>query len=157
MANYSVNVGNVYEKLVRNGNLVNKSKVTITSVNGDDVVGMTASKKEIKADVSDVKMWKLLHYEKKATKVSNKRLNQKTAAEVAIETILSKQKPLTAKELVDFMKTEGTYKFSEKAKTPVNSISTRLNEYINETKNPKIKKLEGERGKFVPFDFETKA
>ena len=157
MANYKVNVGNVYEKLVKNGNLINKSKVTITKVDGDMIFGKTASKKEVKADVADVKMWKLLHYEKKTVIKTHKRLNQKTAAEVAIEMILEKNKPLTAKELVEMMKSEGTYIFSEKAKTPMNSVSTRLNQYINETVNPKIKKLEGERGKFVPADFEVKA
>lgn len=158
MANYRINVGNVYEKTVRNGNLVNKSKVTIKEVNGDEVVGVTASKKEVRATVDEVKTWKLLSYVKKAVAKVAKRLNAKSCVEVAIETIIAHNCGMSAKAIVEAMKAEGTFKFKETAKTPENSVSSRLNTYINDTDNPKVKHIANggkhTKGLFYPADYE---
>jgi hypothetical protein len=158
MANYRINVGNVYERVVRNGNLVNKSKVTIVSVTDDEVVGRTASKKEVRASHAEVKTWKLLHYEKKVVAKGNKRLNDRNCVDVAIETILAHGCGMSAVAIVEAMKTEGTYKFKDTAKTPQNTVSSRLNSYINETENPKIKHIANggkhTKGLFYPADYE---
>ena len=158
MANYRVNVGNVYEKVSYNGNLVNKSKVTIVEVNEDEVVGRTASKKEVRASVLEVKQWKLLHYEKKAKEVVRKRLNDRNCVDVAIETVLRHGCGMSAKAIVEAMIAEGTFKFAETAKTPWNTVSSRLNTYINDTENPKVKHIANggkkTKGLFYPSDYE---
>ena len=158
MANYRINVGNVYERIVRNGNLINKSKVTITAVNEDEVVGVTASKKEVKASPIEVKTWKLIHYEKKAVDKAKKRLNERNLVDVAIETVLAHGEGMSAKAIVEALRTEGTYRFKDTAKTPWNTVSSRLNTYINETENPLIKHIENggkhTKGVFYPSDYE---
>ena len=158
MANYKVNVGNVYEKIVRNGNLLNKSKVTIKEVDGDNVVGVTASKKEVRATVDEVKTWKLLTYVKKTVAKVSKRLNERTCVEVAIETVIAHNCGMSAKAIVEAMKAEGTFKFKETAKTPENTVSSRLNTYINDTENPRVKHIANggkhTKGLFYPADYE---
>ena len=158
MANYRINVGNVYERIVRNGNLVNKSKVTIKEVNDEGVIGVTASKKEVRATVEEVKSWKLLHYVKKAAQSGNKRLNERNCLDVAIETILAHNCGMSAKAIVEAMRTEGTYKFKDTAKTPHNTVASRLNTYINEAEEPKVKHIANggkhTKGLFYPADFE---
>ena len=158
MANYRVNVGNVYEKVTYNGNLVNKSKVTIVEVNGDEVVGRTASKKEVRTTVLIVKQWKLLHYEKKVVEKVRKRLNSRKCVDVAIETVLNHNCGMSAKAIVEAMIAEGTFVFSEKASTPWNTVSSRLNTYINETENPLVKHIENggkkTKGLFYPHNYE---
>ena len=159
MANYRINVGNVYERVTRNGNLVTKSKVTITEVTENGIVGQTASKKEVRATAEEVKMWKLLHYEKKVVQKANKRLNERNCVDVAIETILAHNCGMSAAAIVEAMKAEGTYKFKETAKTPANTVSSRLNSYINEAEEPKIKHIANmgkhTKGLFYPADFEV--
>ena len=159
MANYRVNVGNVYERTVRNGNLVTKSKVTITEVGEDGTVkGRTASKKEVATTVEEVKMWKLLHYEKKTAQKASKRLNKRNCVDVAIDTVIAHGVGMSAKEIVAAMREEGTYIFKDTAKTPENSVASRLNTYINEAENPLVKHIANggkhTKGLFYPADFE---
>lgn len=82
---------------------------------------------------------------------TGKRLNNRPFVEVLIETICSSNVPMNAKQLVEKIKADGTYKFRDGVKTPWNSASTRLNTYMKEAgDNSKIKFAS--RGMFIKKD-----
>ena len=85
--------------------------------------------------------------------VETKRKNSITCLEAAIQTLVRRNVPMTAKELVRAMVADEAFFFSPKAKTPWNSVGTRLTTYMNNCEGDcRIKQIA--RGKFVHADYE---
>ena len=79
-------------------------------------------------------------------------MNERPLVDVLVDTIKASGVPMTAKELVEKVKADGTYKFKETARTPWNSASSRLNTYIHKFGDGAEIKVVG-RGKFANKGF----
>lgn len=77
-----------------------------------------------------------------------KRLNSVSLKDVCINILRHENKPMTATEIYKVIQEKELFKFSEKAKTPVNTIHSRIREYMNKNSDSKIK-YSTEKGKFI--------
>ena len=118
----------------------------------------TKSGKEGTADEATIAKWELLkaveptETEVKAEVKAEKRKNTVTCLEAAIQTLIKRNVPMTAKMLVKAMIEDGAFFFSPTAKTPWNSVGTRLSTYMNNCEGEcRIKQTE--RGKFAHADY----
>ena len=112
------------------------------------------------ADDATIAKWELLkavepaETETVAEVKVEKRKNSITCLEAAIQTLIKHNVPMTAKMLVKAMIEDGAFFFSPTAKTPWNSVGTRLSTYMNNCEGEcRIKQTE--RGKFVHADYEV--
>ena len=168
-------VGNEYTRPLG----ANKQFVTIVGVNDDGTVNVVSKsgKQRFKTKIENVKHWTLIKENnvreaaervavapKKKVNikadgsvevVSHKRLNSRTFVEVLIDTIKASNAPMTARELVEKVKADGTFIFKETAKTPWNSASSRLNSYLKDHEDADFKVVS--RGKFARKDYEAEA
>ena len=110
------------------------------------------------ADDATIAKWELLkaveptETEVKAEVKAEKRKNSITCLEAAIQTLIKHNVPMTAKMLVKAMIEDGVFFFSPTAKTPWNSVGTRLSTYMNNCEGEcRIKQTE--RGKFAHADY----
>ena len=170
----TVMVGNEYTRPLG----ANKQFVTIVSVNDDGTVNAVSKsgKQKFKTKIENVAKWTLTKAatvreapervavapkKKVAIKsdgtvaVVHKRLNDRPFVDVLIDTINASTVPMTARELVEKVKADGTFKFKETAKTPWNSASSRLNTYLKNHDDANFKVVA--RGKFARKDYETEA
>lgn len=83
-----------------------------------------------------------------------KKKNSITCLEAAIRTLVKRNVPMTAKQLVKAMIEDEAFFFSPTAKTPWNSVGTRLSTYMNNCEGEcRIKQIK--RGQFVHADYEV--
>ena len=122
----------------------------------------TKSGKVGTADETAIAKWELLKavepvetaIEPTAKVKVEKRKNTVTCLEAAIQTLIKHNVPMTAKMLVKAMIEDGAFYFSPTAKTPWNSVGTRLSTYMNNCEGEcRIKQTE--RGKFVHAGYEA--
>jgi hypothetical protein len=160
-------VGNEYTRPLG----ATKQFVTITGINDDGTVSVVSKsgKQKFKTRIENVERWTLVKAAvevrtapKRVAKSVNingdgtvtvsKRLNERTLVDVLVDTIKASGKPMSARELVEKVKADGSYKFKETAKTPWNSASSRLNTYIHrQGESSEIKVIA--RGRFVNKDY----
>lgn len=161
-----ITVGSEYSRQLGS----NKQYVTITKICDDGTVEAISKsgRQKFHTRIENVNKWTLIKAAENTTRSaperaervnvvkdnSKKRLNARPFVEILIDTIIANNKPMNAKQLVDKVKEDGSYKFKEGIKTPWNSASTRLNTYIREAgENSKIKFIA--RGVFVPKDYQS--
>jgi len=168
-------VGNEYTRPLG----ATKQFVTIVGINDDGTVNVVSKsgKQRFKTKIENVDRWELVKavevreaperiantapkkVEVKAdgtvAVVARKRLNERPFVEVLIDTINASNVPMTARELVDKVKADGTFKFKETAKTPWNSASSRLHTYLSNHTDANFKVVG--RGKFARKDYEAEA
>lgn len=171
----SVMVGNEYVRPLG----ANKQFVTIIGINEDGTVNAVSKsgKQRFRTKLENVSKWELVKAvevreapERVATATpkvevkadgtvevvaTRKRLNNRSFVDVLIDTINASDVPMTARELVEKVKAEGTFVFRETAKTPWNSASSRLNTYLKERDDANFKKVGA--GKFARKDYEAEA
>lgn len=170
-----IKVGNEYTRPLG----ATKQFVTIVGVNDDGTVNVVSKsgKQRFKTKVENVASWTLVKEsavreapERVVTSkkkdvaikadgtvevVSRKRLNDRPFVDVLIDTINASTVPMTARELVEKVKADGTFKFRETAKTPWNSASSRLNSYLHDHADANFKTVG--RGKFARKDYEAES
>ena len=80
-----------------------------------------------------------------------------TCLEAAIQTLCRHNHPMNARQLVDAMIADGAFQFSPTARTPWNSVSTRLSTHINQCESEgrpcRIRRID--RGIYAPADYEN--
>ena len=160
MEKHIVAVGNEYRRNLG----AMKQFVTVTGF--DDMTKKwectAKSGKKFTADESTIEKWECLKQvaveptesvaDDKAKVNAGKKKNSCTCLEAAIQTLIRRNVPMTAKMLVKAMIEDGAFYFSETAKTPWNSVGTRLSTYMNNCEGEcRIKQTE--RGKFVHADY----
>lgn len=144
-------VGNEYSRPLGS----NKQYVTITKICDDGTVEAISKsgKQRFHTKISNVDKWTLIKqadvqtnkvervYQSAPERVTTKkRLNSRPFVEVLIDTICSSNTPMNARQLVDKVKSDGSYIFKDGIKTPWNSASSRLNAYMHDAgENSKIK------------------
>lgn len=158
-------VGNEYTRPLG----ATKQFVTIVGINDDGTVNVVSKsgKQKFKTRIENIERWTLvkeairtapIREVKKEVTINDdgtvsvgKRLNERPLVDVLVDTIKASGIPMTAKELVEKVKADGTYKFKETARTPCNSASSRLNSYIHKLGDgAEIKVIA--RGKFARKD-----
>lgn len=173
--NKNIAVGNEYTRPLG----ANKQFVTIVGINDDGTVNVVSKsgKQRFKTKIEKVKQWTLVKASdvreaaervavapKKKVNIkadgtvevtARKRLNERTFVEVLIDTINASNVPMTARELVEKVKADGTFRFKETAKTPWNSASSRLNSFLKNHEDANFKIVS--RGKFARKDYEVEA
>ena len=155
---HMVAVGNEYKRTLG----AVKQFVTITDYDttAKKWVYTTKSGKVGSVDEATIAKWECLKQlavetevvEDKATVNVEKRKNSCTCLEAAIQTLIKHNVPMTAKMLVKAMIEDGAFYFSPTAKTPWNSVGTRLATYMNNCEGEcRIKQTE--RGKYAHADY----
>ena len=157
---HKIAVGNEYRRTLG----AVKQFVTITAFD-NDVKKWQYTTKSGKIGTADdatiCEKWELLKQvaveekavEEKAKVNVAKKKNNCTCLEAAIQTLVKRNVPMTAKMLVKAMIEDGAFYFSETAKTPWNSVGTRLTTYMNNCEGEcRVKQIE--RGKFVHANYE---
>ena len=140
-----VKVGNEYERKI--GKNVSIARVTAIGDKKTTLV-MVKSGKEFEVKNETLQSWKRTYLAGSVR--HDKRLNTKSCADVIVAVLKKTKRPMTAKELVAYMKKSKMFIFKTTALTPWNSVSTRANQYIAKMGDEaEIKKAEGLRGKFV--------
>ena len=96
----------------------------------------TKNGKRFTTDEKTIAKWELTkavkaNIEKKAEVSVEKRKNEITCLEAAIRTLIKHNVPMNAKQLVNAMKEDGIFHFKDTAKTPWNSVGTRIATYVN--------------------------
>ena len=85
------------------------------------------------------------------------RLNNITCLEAAIQTLIRHNEPMNAKEIVHAMINDNVYRFSERAKTPWNTVGTQLLSYVKEcnkySQKCRIKCIKP--GTYAPADYDA--
>lgn len=154
-----ITIGNEYRRTLG----AVKQFVTITAF--DKEVGKwqytTKSGKIGTADDKTIEKWELLkqaevkEVEKEKEKVAKKK-NNCTCLEAAIQTLIKRNVPMSAKELVKAMVEDGAFYFSPTAKTPWNSVGTRLTTYMKncDWDGVECRVKQTERGRFAHKDYE---
>ena len=112
------------------------------------------------ADDKAIAKWELLEeaveetaVEEKAVVNVERKKNACTCLEAAIQTLVKRNVPMTAKQLVKAMIEDEAFFFSPTAKTPWNSVGTRLSTYMNNCDGDcRIKQIK--RGLFAHADYE---
>lgn len=164
-----VKVGNEYARPLG----ANKQFVTIVGINDDGTVQVVSKsgKQRFKTKIENVDKWTLIKESEVAEAVervaevkkevainadgtvevvARKRLNARPFVDVLIDTIKASDVPMSARELVEKVKADGTFHFSPTAKTPWNSASSRLNTYLHNHDDADFKVVG--RGKFARKD-----
>ena len=127
---------------------------------------VTKSGKEGTTDEETIlKRWELVKVAENAVDIVKKdvnveaRKNEITCLEAAIRTLVKRNVPMTAKELVKAMKEDDVFFFKPTAKTPWNSVGTRLSTYINKCldNGEECRVKQTERGKFAHKDYVVEA
>lgn len=168
----NVVIGNEYTRPLG----ATKQFVTIVGINEDGTVDVVSKsgKQKFKTKIENVDKWTIVKEaevreapervavapkKEVAIKadgtvevVANKRRNARPFVDVLIDTINASSVPMNAKELVEKVKADGTFVFSETAKTPWNSASSRLNTYLKNNADANFKVIA--RGKFARKDYE---
>jgi hypothetical protein len=155
---HKIAVGNEYRRTLG----AVKQFVTITGY--DTVMNKwqyaTKSGKIGTADEATIEKWEVIKVVETAVEETavvetakvEKKKNNCTCLEAAIQTLIRRNVPMTAKMLVKAMVEDGAFHFSPTAKTPWNSVGTRLTTYMNNCEGEcRIKQTE--RGKFVHSDY----
>ena len=162
MKKHNVNVGNEYRRTL--GCVKQNVKVVGFDAEADKFkpfIIETKGGKRFTADEKTIKKWELLKAvevetelnTKKAVKTVEHRKNAITCLEAAIQTLIRRNVPMNAKELVTAMKEDGAFVFKDTAKTPWNSVGTRLATYMNNCEGEcRIKCVS--RGKYAHADYE---
>ena len=114
------------------------------------------------ADEATIEKWELLKAvepavtEEVAEVKVEARKNSVTCLEAAIQTLVRHNVPMTAKMLVKAMIEDEAFFFKPTAKTPWNSVGTRLTTYMNNCEGEcRVKQIE--RGKFVHANYVAEA
>lgn len=85
--------------------------------------------------------------ENSVKKVHKKRLNSIPLRDVCIHVLKINNRGMTATEIYKYIKDNNMFVFSEKAKTPANTIHARLREYIKKNNDANI--TWEDKGKFI--------
>ena len=156
---HKIAIGNEYRRSLG----AMKQFVTITGFDTDvNKWQYTAKSGKIgTADEKTIEKWELLkavevkeeEVKEEVAKVDvEKKKNNITCLEAAIQTLVKRNVPMTAKMLVKAMIEDGVFYFSPTAKTPWNSVGTRLSTYMNNCEG-ECRIRQTERGKFVHADY----